>query len=297
MQGIRKEYDDGTVALHDLDLTIDQGEFFGYLGPNGAGKTTTINILTGLCSYSNGTAEVMGHDATDDYQHARMAIGLSEQEINVDPYFTIKEALRYQAGFYGIGRKQAKQRALELLDQLGIADKADNRIRQLSGGMKRRVAIAKAMVHDPPILILDEPTAGLDVELRRELWEYMTKINEEQNKTILLTTHYIEEAEQLCNRIGILNNGELIALDDKDELMNDLSHKQLKVKTDATTIPDAIHDIDEDAELHDGELIIHLAPKSNPDKIIRVVQENVTIKDILIEREDLEEIFVRLINE
>ncbi len=297
IQNVSKSYEE-VDALKDLTLDIEKGEFFGYLGPNGAGKTTTINILMGLADMDEGSAEIYGHDVVEDYQEARKLVGLSPQEFNFDPYFPIRKLLRYQAGYHGIPREEAYARADELLERFGLEDKADKKYRKLSGGMKRRLAIAKAMVHDPEILILDEPTAGLDVELRLELWDYMTKINE-QGKTILLTTHYIEEAQKLCNRIGILNKGELIALDKKENLMDELSHKHLKVRTQESLkkVPKPVQSLKEDSEVDDHSLIIHLHPDSNVDHIVKKVQESVKIMDLRTERESLEEIFVRMIQD
>ncbi len=295
LQNVNKHYED-VHALKDLSLDIQEGEFFGYLGPNGAGKTTTIEILTGLADLDTGTATVLGHDVTDDYQQARRALGLSPQEYNFDPYFSIKTLLIYQAGYYGVPRAEARQRSEHLLDQFGILDKQDATFRELSGGMKRRLALARALMHDPPILILDEPTAGLDVELRRELWQYMREINE-QGKTILLTTHYIEEAEKLCDRIGVLKAGELIQVDDKENMVTTLGRKHLTVETPAQEIPEAIKDLDQASTLENGTLRIELPPDADTDAIIKIVQENVEIEDILVERDDLEEIFVRLVSD
>ncbi len=297
INNIRKTYDD-LVALKDLSLEIEEGEFFGYLGPNGAGKTTTINILTGICDYDKGSASILGHDVTDDYREARKLVGLSSQEFNFDPYFSIRKLLRYQAGYHGIPRREAYERADKMLKKFGLYSKRDQKYRKLSGGMKRRLSLAKAMVHDPEILILDEPTAGLDVELRYELWDYMKEVNEE-GKTILLTTHYIEEAQRLCERIGILNKGELIALDNKEDLMDKLSHKHLKVQMDKSLNepPKRIQKLEERSEVDDHSLLIHLRPDSNVDEIVREVQKSVKILDLKTEQESLEEIFVRLIQD
>ena len=196
IQSLRKVYDTNVEALKGIDLIIPQGSFFGLLGPNGAGKTTTIGILTGLVNKTSGTAKILNHDIIDDYKNARKSIGLSPQEINLDVFFTIKKILEFQAGYFGVPSNTATKKVDEVLKKLGIYDKKDNTARHLSGGMKRRVQIAKALVHDPPVLILDEPTAGVDIELRHMLWDYLTDLNKE-GKTILLTTHYIEEAERL----------------------------------------------------------------------------------------------------
>ena len=209
IQSLKKTYDTGVEALKGIDLSIPQGSFFGLLGPNGAGKTTTIGILTGLVNKTSGSAKILNYDIIDDYKNARRSIGLSPQEINLDVFFTIKKILEFQAGYFGVPSKIAVKKVDEVLKKLGIYDKKDNTARHLSGGMKRRVQIAKALVHDPPILILDEPTAGVDIELRHMLWDYLTLLNKE-GKTILLTTHYIEEAEMLCDKVAIIDKGNVI---------------------------------------------------------------------------------------
>ena len=201
----------GTVeALKGIDLSIPAGGFFGLLGPNGAGKSTLINIVTGLASPTSGTANVLGHDVVREYRRTRRLIGLAPQEFNFDRFFSILDILVYQGGYFGIPRKEARGRAEALLSRLGLWEKRQEKINRLSGGMKRRLLIAKAMIHDPPILILDEPTAGVDVELRRDLWAYWQEQNE-AGRTIVLTTHYLEEAEALCKSLAIIDLGTIIA--------------------------------------------------------------------------------------
>ncbi|RZH69101.1 ABC transporter ATP-binding protein [Natrinema altunense] len=211
-----KEYGD-LRALQELSLTVEKGEFFGLLGPNGAGKTTFINTLVGLVRKSGGEARVFGHDVEDDYQQARDAIGLAPQEFNVDRFFPIKEVLTHKAGYHGIPASEAAERADDVLKRVGIYDKRDERFDWLSGGMKRRLLLARALVTEPDLLILDEPTAGVDVQLRHDLWELVTELNEE-GTTILLTTHYIEEAERLCDRVAIMNEGRKVTVATPAEL-------------------------------------------------------------------------------
>ncbi len=211
-----KEYGD-LRALQELSLTVEEGEFFGLLGPNGAGKTTFINTLVGLVRKTGGEARVFGHDVEADYQQARDAIGLAPQEFNVDRFFPIKEVLMHKAGYHGVPESEAADRADEVLKRVGIYDKRDERFDWLSGGMKRRLLLARALVTDPDLLILDEPTAGVDVQLRHDLWELVTELNEE-GTTVLLTTHYIEEAERLCDRVAIMNEGRKVTVATPDEL-------------------------------------------------------------------------------
>ncbi len=227
ISGLNKSYGD-VRALDNLSMEVREGEFFGFLGPNGAGKTTTINILAGLTTYKDGQVKVFGKDVIRDYREARKLIGLVPQEFNFDDYFTVDEILRFYAGYFGIRRHEARKRVDELLDQFNLAPKKEAHVRELSGGMKRRLLIARALIHNPRILILDEPTAGVDVELRRNLWRHMQELNK-QGTTILLTTHYIEEAERQAKRIGIINRGKIIALDDKDNLIEQLHKKNLDI--------------------------------------------------------------------
>lgn len=200
----------GFRALNDVSLTVEHGEFFGLLGPNGAGKTTLISILAGLARATSGTASVCGYDVVADFKQARRSLGVVPQELVYDPFFTVRESLRLQSGYFGLRRND--DWIDEILSHLGLSDKADTNMRALSGGMKRRVLVAQALVHRPPVIILDEPTAGVDVDLRRTLWEFIARLNKEGH-TILLTTHYLEEAEALCGRIAMLKSGRIVALD------------------------------------------------------------------------------------
>ncbi|MFQ6673392.1 MAG: ATP-binding cassette domain-containing protein [Fidelibacterota bacterium] len=217
-----------TIALRGIDLTIQPGEFYGLLGPNGAGKTTTIGIITGLVKLEHGSVSVFGKDIIKDYRFTRSKMGVSPQELTSDWFFPIERLLYFQAGYYGITRKRARPRVERLLKQFGLHGKRHSKIRQLSGGMKRRLQIAKALVNDPDIIILDEPTAGVDVELRRMLWDYLRRLHKE-GKTILLTTHYIEEAEQLCERVAIINDGRIVAEGTPQELIRSLGKESIEV--------------------------------------------------------------------
>ncbi|NYT61635.1 ABC transporter ATP-binding protein [Alcaligenaceae bacterium] len=206
----------GFQALNDVSLTVEYGEFFGLLGPNGAGKTTLISILAGLASATSGTASVCGHDVVSQFKQSRRSLGVVPQEIVYDPFFTVRETLRLQSGYFGL--RNNDDWIDEILANLGLSDKAETNMRALSGGMKRRVLVAQALVHRPPVIILDEPTAGVDVDLRRTLWEFISRLNKEGH-TILLTTHYLEEAEALCGRIAMLKHGHIVALDTTQALL------------------------------------------------------------------------------
>ena len=217
IKNLTKRYD-GLTAVDNLSFDVKEGEFFGFLGPNGAGKTTTINSIVGLVNFQQGNIEVFGHNVVKDFRNARMQIGLSPQEFNFDRYLSVKDILIYQAGYYGIKKRDCESRAEELLKQFDIYEKRDVNIDKLSGGMKRRLTMARALIHNPKLLVLDEPTAGMDVELRIEMWEVLRKVNK-KGLTIFLTTHYLEEAEEMCERIGIIHRGKLIKLSDKSELI------------------------------------------------------------------------------
>jgi len=276
-------------------MEVRQGEFFGFLGPNGAGKTTTINILAGLTTYEDGEVKVFGKDIVRNYREARKLIGVVPQEFNFDDYFTVDEILRFYAGYFGIGRHEARKRVDELLDQFNLAQKRETHVRQLSGGMKRRLLIARALIHNPKILILDEPTAGVDVELRRNLWRSMQELNK-QGTTILLTTHYIEEAERLAKRIGIINRGKIIAIDNKDDLIEQLHKNNLDL---TLTIP--IEAIPEPLKKHKAFLLddnkIRIVCEGNASRreILNDVEKaGLEVKREEVTRSSLEDIFIDL---
>src|SRR3989442_2934334 len=225
----RSQTGPGVRALDDVSFDIQPGEFFGLLGPNGAGKTSLISILAGLSRASSGTVKVHGSDVLTDYANARRKLGVVPQELVFDPFFTVREALRIQSGYFGIRNNEGW--IDELLESLGLADKANANMRQLSGGMKRRVLVAQALVHKPPVIVLDEPTAGVDVELRQTLWQFVSRLNREGH-TVLLTTHYLEEAEALCGRIAMLKQGKVVALDRTSALLAGTASTMLRFKTD-----------------------------------------------------------------
>ena len=217
IEDLEKVYPTGTKALQGVSLEIPRGDFFGLLGPNGAGKSTLIHCTTGLAMPTGGSIRVFGHDAVENYGEARTAIGLAPQDLNIDHFLTAEETLDYHGGYFGMPRKERRERTAELLETFSLTSKRKDRTRTLSGGMKRRLILARALMHRPRLLILDEPTAGVDVELRLELWHYVQRINAE-GTTILLTTHYLEEAEQLCSRTAFINHGEIVAAGTNREL-------------------------------------------------------------------------------
>ena len=212
VEKLKKTYSNGLLALDGVSLEIKAGRFFGLLGPNGAGKTTLINSIVSLARPDSGRVEVFGRDAFEEFREARRMIGVSPQEMNLDKFLTVEEVLLYHAGYYGVEKEKARERADELLERFGLARKRKDRVNTLSGGMKRRVMFARALIHDPKVLFLDEPTAGVDVELRYSLWEYIRELNH-AGLTILLTTHYLEEAEELCEEIALINDGRIAAQD------------------------------------------------------------------------------------
>jgi len=217
IENLVKRYPTGTEALKGVDLSISPGQFFGLLGPNGAGKSTLIHCTTGLAAPTSGAIRIFGNDAVSHYEQARLAVGLAPQDLNLDWFLTVEETLDYHGGYFGMSRRDRRERCRELLEAFSLTEKKDERTRTLSGGMKRRLILARALMHRPPLLILDEPTAGVDVELRLELWHYVQRINAE-GTTILLTTHYLEEAEQLCDHVAFINGGEIVASGTSGEL-------------------------------------------------------------------------------
>ena len=275
-------------ALNNVSLDIEEGEFFGLLGPNGAGKTTMISILAGLARASSGSVKVLGSDVREDYANARRKLGIVPQELVFDPFFNVRESLRIQSGYFGVKNNDAW--IDELLESLGLADKATANMRQLSGGMKRRVLVAQALVHKPPIIVLDEPTAGVDVELRQTLWQFVSKLNK-QGHTVLLTTHYLEEAEALCNRIAMLRSGHVVALSTMAELLQGSSSNVLLFKTDGLLPADLA------AQARITGRIVQL-PASSAADVERILAQlrtaGVVVEDLEIRRADLEDVFLQV---
>ena len=289
---LRKSYGD-LRALKGVSLEVEEGEFFGLLGPNGAGKTTFINILVGLVRKTGGEARVFGYDVEDEYREARDAIGLAPQEFNVDRFFPIQEVLVHKAGYHGVPRDVAEERAEEVLRTVGIYDKRDTRFHWLSGGMKRRFMLARAMVTDPDLLILDEPTAGVDVQLRHDLWDIIKRMNEE-GTTVLLTTHYIEEAERLCDRVAILDEGEVVEVSTPDELM-DRGTDTVRIKlAEALEAAPEVANGDVEVTVEDGDLVVETrnAGATLAEVMRRLDSAGHEVVDIEMSRTSLEEIFV-----
>ena len=294
IKGLTKSYGE-LKALNGVNISIKKGEFFGLLGPNGAGKTTTINILTGLVFKESGSTKVFGKDTIKDFRYTRSQIGIAAQEFSVDWFFPIEKLLFFQAGYYGIKPKDAKHLVDSLLNRLGLSSKRNSRLRQLSGGMKRRFQIAKALVHDPEILILDEPTAGVDVELRRDLWKYLQDLHS-RGKTILLTTHYIEEAELLCENVAIIDNGKILKMGAPKELTRELGEAGITVVLEDLN---ALNKKDlESYKYTSDENRLHFSIK-DPDeelpKIIRVLSNaGLHIQKIESNKSSLEDVFLNL---
>jgi|TARA_B100001105_G_C22390960_1_gene444370 ABC-2 type transport system ATP-binding protein len=292
--GLHKSYED-TVALNGVDLTIEDGQFYGLLGPNGAGKTTTIHILTGLVIKDSGVTEIYNKDTVKDFRFTRSQLGIAHQELPVDWFFPIEKLLYFHAGYYGITKQKAKPRVEELLERLGLMDKRTSRLRQLSGGMKRRYQLAKALVHDPKIIILDEPTAGVDVELRHELWDYLRKLHQ-NGKTILLTTHYIEEAELLCEKVGIIDKGKIIKEGSPKALTTELGKAGINVHL--TGWKDELNDALSEFSftLEDGRL--HFTVRDPEEAMARIIQilssHGCHIQSVATEKSSLEDVFLNL---
>ena len=292
-QHVGKTYGGAKGAVHalgDVSFDIEAGEFFGLLGPNGAGKTTLISILAGLARASRGTVSVLGHDVVADYAAARRCLGIVPQELVFDPFFTVREALRIQSGYFGVYGNDAW--IDELLANLGLADKANANMRQLSGGMKRRVLVAQALVHRPPVIVLDEPTAGVDVELRQTLWHFVARLNREGH-TVLLTTHYLEEAEALCGRLAMLKLGQVVALDRTSALLAGTASTMLRFKTDRP-LPEQLA-----AQSRvTGRIVQITAHDANEVETILGLlrQAGCQPEDLEIGRADLEDVFLEIMN-
>lgn len=278
-------------ALEGINLTIAQGEFFALLGPNGAGKSTLINLLAGLLRPTSGSLSVMGFDVLNDYRQARHALGVVPQELVFDPFFNLREMLRFQAGYFGRG-KENDLWVDEVIESLGLTDKAHTNMRRLSGGMKRRALIAQALVHRPPVIVLDEPTAGVDVELRYTLWEFIKRLNREGH-TIILTTHYLEEAEELCSRVALMKQGEVIALDSTKNLLASIPGKNLKLKLSAEITESLKHMV----RHQDGlDYMLNLNEIIQIEFVLAELRNaKISVLDIQLIEPDLEDVFVDLI--
>lgn len=292
ISNVSKRYGD-LQALDNVSFSIRKGEFFGLLGPNGAGKSTLISALAGLLKVDSGELTVMGHDVLSDYRQARKALGVVPQEIVMDPFFTVRETLEFQSGYFGVPNNGAWIN--ELLEQLGLAEKAESNMRQLSGGMKRRVLIAQALVHKPQVLVLDEPTAGVDVELRQSMWRFVRRLHREGH-TIVLTTHYLEEAEELCDRIAIINKGQMIALETKEDLLaRGLGSKLLvRAKADIDTVPESYQQALVRQEGNELEITLN----RDTDSVMQILDDlrasGIDVDYVSVLNDSLEDVFVRM---
>ncbi|AMK22115.1 MULTISPECIES: ABC transporter ATP-binding protein [unclassified Sphingobium] len=291
---LTKDYKGGKRALDNINLSIPRGQIYGLLGPNGAGKSTTINILAGLVNKTSGSARIWGFDIDQNSRNAKNSIGIVPQEIVFDPFFTPFETLENQAGYYGVPKE--RRRSMELLRAVHLEDKANAYARTLSGGMKRRLLVAKAMVHSPPILVLDEPTAGVDVQLRQQLWAYVRELNR-QGVTIVLTTHYLEEAEELCDRIAIINHGKVITDKPTRELIAMAQEKVVQVTVDRDIVTPPADPSFEKIELSDERTltITYMKNRANAGQVLSAVQASgLSIVDVVTRDPDLEDVFLNL---
>jgi len=294
IKDLTKVYAGGKKAVDNISLTVPQGSMFALLGPNGAGKSTTINILAGLVRKTSGTARIWGWDIDENPRNASASIGIVPQEIYFDAFFTPREIMELSAGLYGIPK--AKRRTQELLEAVHLGDKGDAYSRSLSGGMKRRLLIAKALVHEPPVIILDEPTAGVDIELRQQLWEMVRGLNA-KGVTVVLTTHYLEEAEELCDTIAIINHGKVVTSEPKEQLMQRISDKQVKITLDRaiSALPDGLSQLDATL-INDRQIVVRYdtSAVSIGQILDGVAATDATIVDLATEESDLEDIFLEL---
>lgn len=291
INGLHKHF--GSLhALQGVDLKIEQGEFFGLLGPNGAGKSTLINILAGLISPTAGSVSVMGHNVREQYQQARKLLGIVPQELVFDPFFNVREMLRFQAGYFGLGRENDAW-IDEILEGLGLTDKAGTNMRRLSGGMKRRALIAQALAHKPPVIVLDEPTAGVDIELRQLMWAFIEKLNKEGH-TIILTTHYLEEAEALCSRIAMMKQGQIVALDSTANLLSKFSGKNLTLTLGQVELPGALKTLVKSNK--QGVFTFALTDMAHIETVLSTLRAHeIPVKDMQLSEADLEEVFLSLV--
>jgi ABC-2 type transport system ATP-binding protein len=296
IRNVKKRYKD-LQALKGVSFTVEEGEFFGLLGPNGAGKTTLISILAGLARADEGSIAVRGHDVVGDFRDARRSLGVVPQELVFDPFFTVRETLRIQSGYFGLRRNDAW--IDEVMANLDLTEKADANMRALSGGMKRRVLVAQALVHRPPVIVLDEPTAGVDVELRQTLWKFISRLNREGH-TIVLTTHYLEEAESLCDRIAMLRRGEVVALERTSTLLQRFAGMQLFVRFAQGVLPVELRPLEVESGTGNGNGRQHLLRLASYDEVERILAQcrnaGCTFEEIEVRKADLEDVFVQVMN-
>jgi ABC-2 type transport system ATP-binding protein len=293
INNVKKRYQ-SLQALKGISLSIEEGEFFGLLGPNGAGKTTLISIVAGLNRADSGVVEIHGHDVVTDYRAARSKLGVVPQELVFDPFFTVRETLRMQSGYFGL--KNNDKWIDEVMDNLDLSNKADANMRALSGGMKRRVLVAQALVHKPPVIMLDEPTAGVDVELRQTLWKFIGRLNREGH-TIVLTTHYLEEAQALCNRVAMLKGGEVVALDSMTALIKRISGSQLVVQLASGALPDALKPLVTHPEqlLAGTQYTLRVTDYNEVEPILQALRNaGAVIGDMQLQQADLEDVFIQI---
>ncbi|MCT4372191.1 ABC transporter ATP-binding protein [Yangia mangrovi] len=294
IEGLRKTYASGKQALKGIDLNVPRGSIFGLLGPNGAGKSTLINILAGLVVKSAGKVSIWGWDQDRNPRQSRASIGVMPQELNLDPFFSPRGALEVQAGLYGVPKRD--RRTDEILELVGLEDKAEAYARTLSGGMRRRLLLGKALVHNPHILVLDEPTAGVDIELRQMLWRNVRRLNRERGMTIILTTHYLEEAEEMCDEIAIINHGEVAARDSTANLLGNIDAKTMVITPE--TMPEVLPEAPGiKAERREGGLIAlsyHARETSAEDVLTLVRERGIRLRDVRTEQADLEDVFLEL---
>ncbi len=282
-------------ALDDVSIHVEQGEFFGLLGPNGAGKTTLISIMAGLARADSGEVRIMGHDVVADYREARRNLGVVPQEIVFDPFFSVQEMLRIQSGYFGL--KNNDDWIDEIMANLDLTDKADTNMRALSGGMKRRVLVAQALVHKPPVIVLDEPTAGVDVELRQSLWQFIGRLNRDGH-TVVLTTHYLEEAQTWCNRIAMLKGGRVVAMDSTDALIHQASEPQLMLQIEGN-LPDSLRPLVLHGNVagNTGTWVLRLNQPADIERILAELRLNqVTVNDLQVQEPDLEDVFLQIMD-
>jgi ABC-2 type transport system ATP-binding protein len=294
IEGLKKTYSGGKEALKGINLNVPRGSVFGLLGPNGAGKSTLINILAGLVTKTAGQVTIWGWDQDVNPRQSRAAIGVMPQELNLDPFFTPRGALEVQAGLYGVPKSQ--RRSDEILEMIGLTDKAEAYARTLSGGMRRRLLLGKALVHRPHVLVLDEPTAGVDIELRQMLWTNVRKLNREEGMTIILTTHYLEEAEEMCDEIAIINHGEVVARDSTSNLLGALDAKTMVIQPDSAV--GALPEVEGIAVTtrEDGTIAVsYRARQTSAEDVLSMLRDNgVRIRDVRTEQADLEDVFLSL---